>query len=352
MAKRGLDERKKKILRALVRTYIQTGEPVGSERLYSLYRFGVSAATIRNILAELEDLGYLAHPHTSAGRVPTDAGYRFYVDTLPNRRPLPAREIEQIQLCLSAEDSTDKLMMRTSRLLSSITRNLAIVVTPPMTYLTLKHVEFIKLTSTKILAVLISQSGQVQHKVIKAAETFSQEELNQAARYLVATFQGKSLEAIRQELRRLMSQERAQYDRLMKGAILFCHVSLAGDGEEDKSGAVYLDGASHLMEKPEFADARRMQDLLKAIEEKNRLMALLSACIHSQTPGLTVRIGRENALEGMQDCALIAAPLGYGDVIVGSVGVLGSTRMEYEKAIRIVDCVAKVFGDVLQGFNA
>ena len=187
--------------------------------------------------------------------------------------------------------------------------------------------------------------------MIPLAEEFSQDELNQASRYLMDTFQGKSLAAIRQDLLLLMSQERAHYDLLLKKAIILCRASLSGY-EEEKGGEVYLDGAFHLMSQPEFADSNRMRELLKAIEEKGRLVKLISACIHPHTPGLTVLIGREHTLEGMENCALIAAPLGYGDAVVGSVGVLGSTRMEYEKAISIVGCVAKVFGDVLQGFNA
>lgn len=350
MSKRSLDERKGRVLRALVWTYIETGEPVGSERLHKSHRFGVSAATIRNILSELEEEGYLTHPHTSAGRVPTDRGYRFYVNTLSEHKKLPQREIEQIQHTLSGEDSTDKLMMRTSQLLSSITRTLAIVVSPPNSQIQLKHIQFTKLASHKTLMVLISHLGIVQHKVVNLPESFSQDELNQASRYLVEEFQGKSLDAIRQELLSLVSQERAHYDLLLKKAIILCRAGLSGS-EEEKAGDVYLDGASLLMAQPEFADSKRIHELLKTIEEKSRLVKLITACINPKASGLTVLIGRETTLEGMENCALIIAPLGYGDVVVGSVGVLGSTRMEYDKAIPIVDCVTKIFADIIQDIN-
>ncbi|MBI1745995.1 MAG: heat-inducible transcription repressor HrcA [Acidobacteria bacterium] len=351
MNKPSLDERRKKILKALVRIYIQTGEPVGSARLYKAHRFGVSAATIRNILSELEKEGYLTQPHTSAGRVPSDIAYRFFVDSISDRKKLPPEEIEQIRQSLSGEDSTDKLMMRTSHLLSATTRNLAIVVSPPNSQITLKHIEFIKLDNHRLLVVLIASSSHVQHKVVKISEEFSQEELNQASRYLSETFQGKTFDTIGKELLVLMSQEQARYNTLLKKATVLWRESLSRYNEE-KSEEVYLEGASHLMAKPEFSDAKRLQELLRTIEEKGRLVKLISACIDSQPYGLTILIGRETNLEEMENCTLIAAPLGYGDVVVGSVGILGSTRMEYEKAIMFVEGVAKVFGNIVQGFNA
>lgn len=346
MRSKDLQERSKEVLKSIIQTYIATWEPVSSEKLAP--KFGVSAATIRNIMAQLEDDGYLMQPHTSAGRLPTDKGYRFYVDSLLERHSLSPQELEQINRDLFAEESVDHLMRHASHLLSTITHNIGIVISPPISFITLKHIEFLKLDSGKILVIIVSQSGRVQNKVIKIEDRLSQDELNQASRYLLAKFYGKDLITIKNELLKMICEEKALYDTLLQRVMLLSSKSLWQEGEIDAD--VYVDGTSNLFNKPEFVNLEKLQELFKTFEEKSKLVRLILECIKGDDPGIRVVIGRENDLSEMQDCSLIAAPYSYDDRAIGSLGVLGPMRMEYAKAIPLVDYIAKMFGKALSRY--
>jgi heat-inducible transcriptional repressor len=348
------DDRKKEILAAIVRNHIATGEPVGSFTLARQSSEKLSSATIRNICAELEDEGYLSHPHTSAGRVPTDKGYRYYVDNLMCSIKLSRWEAARINERLLDEESLanpERLMERTSRLLSQLSDNVGIAIPSPVSQERLHHIEFVKLSERRILVISVSSLGRVQDSVIRPDVEFSQDELNSTARYLIENFRGWTLSEIRDELLRLMTQEKALYDKLLRNAALLCGQSLQQGDQPD----VFIEGASNILTKPDFADADRMRALLKMFEHKSRIVKILSECIESaERRSVAVRIGSENRLPDLRGCTVIASRCFYGERAVGGIGVVGPTRIEYDRLISIVDYIAKLFGRVLadQGFSS
>jgi heat-inducible transcriptional repressor len=342
-----INERIREILHWVIATFIITGKPVGSRRVARQSREQLSPATVRNIMADLEERGYLHQPHASAGRVPTDKAYRFYVDFLLKRREIAQSDRDIIDRDLRLEDSTEHLMARTSQVLSRISKNVGIVVSPPISSVALKHVHFIKLADNRILIILVSRSGIVQNRVIHYGEEISQTELDQAARYILEHFRDRTLHEIRSQILKMLQQEQALYDRFMQRVIaLSTHVFTETEGEMDSE--VYLDGASNLIKTPEFSDINKMKVLFETIEQKSRLAALLSRCIEGDTQEVRITIGAENALPGIEECAIITSRYVIDDKTHGSLGILGPTRMEYGRAISLVDYVARLFGRVLE----
>ncbi len=341
-----LDERSREILQWVISTFVSTGKPVGSRTIARRSREHLSAATIRNIMGDLEEMGYLRQPHPSAGRVPTDKGYRLFVDTMMNRREIPLRERQLIDRSLKSEDNPDQLMARTSQVLSLVSNNLGIVVSPPISKVALQHIQFIKLSESRILVVLVSRSGIVQNRVIHPMEDYSQPELDQAARYIIEHFKDRSLAEIKQLISKMIGEERALYDQFVRRVLALSAQTFSDSGGTDES-AVYLDGASNLMKNPEFSDITRMRVLFETIEHRNRLASLISECIRGDTQEVRITIGSENALPGIEDCTLIASRYVVDEQTSGSLGILGPTRMEYARAISLVEYVARLFGQVL-----
>jgi len=344
------NERIREILHWVIATFIVTGRPVGSRRIARHSREQLSAATVRNIMADLEEMGYLHQPHASAGRVPTDKAYRFYVNYLLKRRDLSPRDRDIINRDLRIEDSADHLMARTSQVLSRISKNVGIVVSPPIGRVALKHIHFIKLTDNRILVILVSRSGIVQNRTIHYGEEISQTELDQAANYIVEHFKDRTLIEIRNQILKMIQKEQALYDKFMRRVITLS-TSAFSDAESDLDTEVYLDGASNLIKTPEFSDINRMKLLFETIEQKSRLAALISHCIEGDTQEVRITIGAENALPGIEDCTLITSRYVVDDKTHGSLGILGPTRMEYARAISLVDYVARLFGKVLETGN-
>jgi len=341
-----LDERTREILQWVISTFVSTGKPVGSRTIARRSREHLSAATIRNIMADLEEMGYLRQPHPSAGRVPTDKGYRLFVDTMMNRREIPLRERQLIDRSLKSEDNPDQLMARTSQVLSLVSNNLGIVVSPPISKVALQHIQFIKLSESRILVVLVSRSGIVQNRVIHPMEEYSQTELDQAARYIIEHFKDRNLAEIKQLISKMIGEERALYDQFVRRVLALSAQTFSDSSGNDES-AVYLDGASNLMKNPEFSDITRMRVLFETIEHRNRLASLISECIRGDTQEVRITIGSENALPGIEDCTLIASRYVVDEQTSGSLGILGPTRMEYARAISLVEYVARLFGQVL-----
>jgi len=345
------DDREKEILAAIVRTHIATGEPVGSFALAKRSSERLSSATMRSICAELEDEGYLTHPHTSAGRVPTDKGYRYYVDNLMGSAKISRSDVARINERLLGEDSLaspERLMERTSRLLSQLSDNVGIVVPPPITQDVLHHIEFVRLSEARILVITVSSAGRVQDRVIRSDEDLSQEELNSTSRYLVENFHGSTLVDIRDELVRRMSEEKDLYDTFLRNAVVLCSQSLQEGDQPD----VFIEGASNIITKRDFADSERMRALFRMFEQKSRIVKILNECIaNAQSEACAavgVRIGSENRFSDLRGCTVIASPCFYlGGNAVGSIGVVGPTRIEYDRLISIVDYIAKLFERVL-----
>ncbi|MEJ2111443.1 MAG: heat-inducible transcriptional repressor HrcA [Acidobacteriota bacterium] len=344
------NERNREILHWVISTHIITGKPVGSRSVARHSSEGLSPATVRNIMADLEDLGYLHQPHSSAGRLPTDKAYRFYVDCLMQRRDISDKDREIIDRDLILDNSAAHFMERTSQVLSRVSNNVGIVLSPPISGVALKHIHFTKLTENRILVILVSRSGIVQNRVIHYPEGISQSELDQASRYIVENFKNRTLYEIKVLIVKMLRKEQALYDKFTQNIIRLSTRSFS-DPEGENETQIYLDGTSNLIRTPEFTDINKMKLLFETIEEKNRLAALISRCIEEDTQEVQITIGAENALPGIEDCTLIASRYVIDDNTRGSLGILGPTRMEYARAIALVDYVARLFGRVLETGN-
>lgn len=341
-----LDERSQEILQWAVSSYIVTGKPVGSRKIARQSRESLSPATVRNIMADLEEMGCLRQPHPSAGRVPTDKGYRIYVDYLLEKKDITPRERELIDSTLHVEDTPSHLMHRTSRLLSLVSKQVGIVVSPPISRVALQYIQFMQLSERRILVILVSRAGLVQNRVIHPAEEHSQTELDQAARYILDHFQNKSLIEIRTLIMQMIQEERAIYDRFMRRVLLLSAQTFS-ETEDEVQSDVYLEGASNLIKMPEFSDIGKMTALFEAIEHKSRLASLITECIRGDSEEVRITIGAENALPGIEDCTLITSRYSVDENTHGTLGILGPTRMEYGRAISLVEYVARLFGRVL-----
>jgi len=341
-----LSERSREILRWAIYRFVATGKPVGSRKIARRSRERLSAATVRHIMADLEEMGYLRQPHHSAGRVPTDKAYRFFVNCMLERHNISPRDRQIIDRDLVPDDNAEHLMARTSQILSKVSNNLGIVLSPPISRVALQHIQFVKLADRRILVVLVSKSGIVQNRVICPDEDFSQTNLDQAGRYIVQHFKDKTLLEIKALIVQMIHQERALYDDLMKRVIMLSTQTFS-EVPDDAQAPIYLEGASNLIKSPEFSDINRMRLLIETIEEKSRLASLISRCIQGDTQEVRITIGAENALPGIEDCTLITSPYVVDERTQGSLGILGPTRMEYARAISVVEYVAKLFGRVL-----
>jgi len=345
------DSRGQIILSAVINEHFITGEPVGSKTIAEKFAnaSGLSSATIRNVMSELEDLGLLEHPHTSAGRVPTDKGYRFYVDNLLGVLSISNDDLRVIsdEFGFSESDfseTPDRLMERTSQLLSALSKNVGIVVSPSLANDRLQHIEFVNLSDNRVLVVLVSAPNIVHNKIIRLKATFAKEELERAARYLNTEFGGKSLSEIRAEILKLMHEEKSLFDKLLQTAVILCSESI--EDEEDRLGEVYVDGASNILTKNDFADLERLRELLSTIGEKSRLMQILNECLtreNSAKGNVRITIGSENSASSLRNCTLITAPYRFGSgSAIGTLSVLGPTRIEYARMISIVSYVARI----------
>ena len=346
--KGALDSRAEILLAALIKEHLVTGEAVGSRVLSDRFAhgYGWSPATIRNVMGELEEAGFVDQPHTSAGRVPTDKGYRYYVDNMLGEARLSRSDLKAIDQLFSISDldaSPDRLMETASHVLSALSQNVGIVISPSLAENRLKHIEFVQLPDKRILVVLVSSASIIHNKVIRVSDEFTQDELDRTARYLNTEFSGKSLLTIRSEIVERMKEEKALYDRLLQNAVLLCERSL--EGEESSGGDVYVDGASNILIKPDFDDVERMRDLFRMFEEKSRLIKILNECVHEHpfSGDVHVVIGREHPSDSMRSCALITAPYQVGhNGSLGTLGVVGPMRIEYARIMAMVNYMARL----------
>ncbi len=345
------DSRGQIILSAIINEHLVTGEPIGSKSIAERFAnaSGLSSATIRNVMSELEDFGLLEQPHTSAGRIPTDKGYRFFVDNLLGVLSISNEDLRLINegLKLKENENTaapDRLMEKTSQLLSALSHNVGIVVSPSLAKDRLQHIEFVNLSDKRILVILVSAPNIIHNKIIRLKESYSNEALEKTARYLNAEFSGKSLAEIRAEILKLMHEENALFDRLLQTAMIICSQSI--ENEEDNLGDIYVDGASNMLAKRDFADMDRLRELIRTMEEKSRLVQILSECIArdvSLKNDVQVIIGSENSDSSLRNCTLITAPYRTGNgETMGTLSVLGPTRIEYARMISIVSYVASI----------
>jgi heat-inducible transcriptional repressor len=336
-----IHEREREILTAVVETFISTGEPVGSRTLSRSNREGLSAASIRNVMADLTEAGFLQQPHTSAGRVPTAAAYRYYVEQLSGSAHLSPTNEAMIQDSLQGINDVQEFMERTSHVLSLISHGVGVAVASGGSNSALEHVYFSRLGDQKVLAVVVTRSGLVRDRVLRL--DISQADLDLAARYINENFRGWTMEALRAELSRRLEQERSEYDRLMDSIQrLYAGGALQADGPAQ---TVYVEGASNLAASEQ--DRQRLQELLKALEEKQKLVDLLSAYLDVKQEAVRVVIGLDEALPSMRNFVLIGAPARVGDEVRGSLAVIGPTRIDYQHTITAVSYIARLFDRVL-----
>jgi heat-inducible transcriptional repressor len=336
------DKRSRLILNELVRLFIGTGEPVSSRAIVRRLPESLSAATVRNVMADLEEAGFLYQPHTSAGRVPTASAYKFFVQQAGAQASLSKEDREFIRGELAAAQSPEEIMERASHVLATISRGLGIVVSPPLARTVLQHIKFVQLPDQRVLVVLVADSGLTRDKIFRPGRLLTQAELDGTAEYLNRRFAGWTLAEIRAHLQGIIVSERERYDQLVNNALLLCDPQVLGD---DPKQQVYVEGAAQIATAPEFTDQGQLRDLLAAIEEKSQLVALLTSCIEWPEP-VQVQIGVKEISVAGENLSLISAPFAYSDsanAAQGSLGVLGPMRMEYERAITAVAYVARLF---------
>jgi len=340
-----LDERSKKILRELISHYCQTGEPVGSRTLSRKGKMTLSPATIRNVLADLEELGYIMQPHTSAGRVPTDKGYRFYVNYLVRNHELNSNQKELINARIrTSQGNLENLLLLTTELLAQLSHNIALAVAPDLEKMILEGIEFVPVSPKRVLAILITRGGVVSNKVIDIEEALQPDELSRIANYIRTEFGGNTLPAIRKKIIAIMTQEQIQYDNLLKKAMILSQKTLENAQESEQ---LYVLGAPQIVNYPHFANATRTRELLEALEEKNKIIHILTKCIEGE--GIHILIGSESRDPELKGLSLISSAYRYQQLPVGTLGILGPTRMEYGRIIPLVDHIAKVVSNILTG---
>jgi len=336
-----MGERQREILTAIVETFIATGEPVGSRTLARASREGLSPATIRNVMADLSDAGLLEQPHTSAGRVPTSEAYRYYVEQLTGTARLSDSDENIITDSFEGVADVQEFMERTSHVLSLISRNVGVAVAMGGPKNALEHVYFSRLGDQKVLAVVVTRSGLVRDRVLRL--DLPQADLDQAARFINENFRGWTIEATRSELARRLEQERSEYDRLMTSLEQLCRQgALAGD---DSAQAVYVEGAANLVSSEQ--DRQRLQDLLKTLEEKQKVVELLGAYLDARQEAVRVVIGLDQAMPSMRNLVLIGAPARVGNEVMGALAVIGPTRMDYQHTMTAVSYIARLFDKLL-----
>jgi heat-inducible transcriptional repressor len=336
-----IGNREREILTAIVETYIATGEPVGSRVLARGSREGLSPATIRNVMADLSDAGFLGQPHTSAGRVPTAEAYRYYVEQISGEAHLSREDQHIIDDSLAGASDVQEFMERTSRVLSLISRNVGVTVAVSGPKNALEHVYFSRLGDQKVLAVVVTRSGLVRDRVLRL--DLSQADLDIAARYINENFRGWTMNDMRGELQRRIEQERSEYDGLMDSLeTLYRQGALNAD---QGSEAVFVEGASNLVANEQ--DRQRLQDMLKTLEEKGKIVQLLSAYLDTKQEAVRVVIGLDQALPSMSNFVLIGAPARVGNEVMGSLAVIGPTRIDYQHTMTAVSYIARLFDKIL-----
>jgi heat-inducible transcriptional repressor len=340
----GLNERAQRLLKTLIENYIRDGQPVGSRTLSRESGLSLSSATIRNVMADLEDLGFVASPHTSAGRIPTDKGYRFFVDTLLKLKPLHHDEVEEIERRLGTDAPTGRSLVQTvSHMLSSVTHMAGLVTLPNPNYVVLSQIEFVGLSENRALAIMVMDNREVQNRVVQLERHYSAEELRRAANFLNEAFSGRSLPDVRAQLIRQLQETRQHMNQLMLDAIQVAQKVF--DNPPDAGVEYVIAGETNLMGFAELSNVDRLRRLFEAFNEKHDILKLLDSCLHAE--GIQIFIGQESGYRILDDISVVTAPYMLDNKVVGVLGIIGPTRMAYERVIPIVDVTAKLLGSAL-----
>ena len=337
-----LDARARQLLRALIAQYIADGQPVGSRTLAKHSGLEVSPATIRNVMADLEEVGLLAAPHTSAGRVPTAQGYRVFVDSLLELKPLEADQVERLRRELPTEGATQDLLNGVSSLLSEVTRFVGVVTVPKREEFPFRHIDVVPLGGNRVLVILVFTDNEVQNRVVTTQRPYSAGELEQIANFLNANFAGMRMAEIRDRLQREMRETSHRLHQLMVAV-----ADVTQQAFSDKPGAdMLVAGQANLMGTQDLTDMERLRDLFEAFQRKRDLLMLLENCAHAE--GVRLFIGEESGFTALDGCTLVTAPYGLEGRALGVLGVIGPTRMAYQRVIPVVQATAQILSNALK----
>ncbi len=347
---RGLDDlpsdRAQFLLRTLIECYVRDGQPVGSRTLSRASGLSLSTATIRNVMADLEEHGFVSSPHTSAGRVPTDKGYRYFVNALLRYQPPGEAEIAELRRSLELRAGDPKALVTTaSQLVSSLTRLAGVVTVPRETHAALSQIEFVGLSGSRVLAILVVNGREVQNRVMQLDRHYSPDELHRASAYLNDQFRGRELADVRARLVAQLQETREQMNRLMVDAITLAQRAFAVAPDQGDTEMVVA-GETNLMGFAELSNVDRLRRLFEAFNEKRDILHLLDQSLHAE--GVQIFIGHESGFTILDDCSVVAAPYALDDQVVGVVGVIGPTRMAYERVIPVVDIAARMLSSALK----
>ena len=309
----------------------------------------LSPATIRNVMADLEDLGLLHSPHTSAGRIPTVRGYRLFVDSLLRVNDLNSKEVEKIARELTPGNDLAALMKRTSSMLSDVTRLAGVVMLPRTSKSILQHIEFISLSANRILVILIANDREIQNRIINTAKTYSVSELQQASNYLNELFAGKEMTSIRKTILDELEKMKEDVNQSMQTAIEMAQMAFDNDSESSERDDLLFSGQTNLMDVAELCDVDKLKKLFETFNQKRDILHLLEQAINAD--GMQIFIGEESGYEVLDNCSVVTSPYEVNGQILGVLGVIGPTRMHYERVIPIVDITAKMLGAALNSKN-
>jgi heat-inducible transcriptional repressor len=345
------NERKSNILESLTSLYINTARPVSSSLIKDKFNLSVSSATIRNILVELEELGYIEQPHTSSGRIPTDKGYRFYIDSLMKRQNLKDKEKDELKLaCLSSAHKTQEIIDKTSEILAEISNEAAINFFFNLNESVLKHIELINLSLMQVLVVLITDSGIVRNYIINFNEPITSAELQRISNFLNENLRNTPLIEIKTKLYTLLNKHNLVYLQLAHEA---CRIFDALEADElfERDYDIHQDGINNIMNQPEFCNLDCLKDILDVFESKHLLAEILRASFEPDYNSVKVTIGKENKYKGLQNCSLVTAGYKIKDKTVGMFGLLGPTRMAYSRLLPLVEYMAEMMTETLNDFT-
>lgn len=337
------EDRIHKILWAVVESYISSPDPVGSRFVTKKYEFNLSAATIRNAMADLEELGFLQQPHTSAGRIPTDKGYRFYVDCLSQRESRADMHLtnEVIRRLKDIRNDVNGLLEETSKMLSIFSHYLGVALSPKPEKTTFREINLFSYKKERVVAVLVTDEGIVKNKIIRLdSDDLTQRNLNRISDFLNTEFAGQTLDDIKDKIIKEMYREKILCDTLIARAIRICEEAFSLD-----YGNVFISGLSEVLGLPDFSDLQRIKEISKAIEDKHRIIKLLDML--SKSEGVQVVIGSENPASEMKKLSFVISSYKEGDRPIGTIGIIGPTRMDYLKAITVVDTTARFITRVI-----
>ena len=338
-----LNTRTRDIFRAIIELHIENAEPVSSQAVVRRLEVKLSSATVRNEMAALESAGMIHSPHTSAGRIPTDLGYQFYVKALLHKHGLSDDEQRQLQEhYLLRGLGMEEALQRVSRVLSELSCYTGMVMAPRFAQTIFRRIEFVNIADQRVLVILVSESGIVEHRVIEIGENIRQHELDQAANYLNQTLSGLSMAEAQMRILEQMAEEKARVDNLVRRALRLSREVLAGE----LGSQVFIEGTTHMLEQPEFADLEKMKRLLRAFEQKSLLVALLDRS--RKAPGTQVFFGSDSGIDELSGCSLITASFTSGRGATGTIGIIGPVRMPYSHIIPLVDGSARLISQMLR----